>query len=50
MYPIYIQYMCFAIQYTVLVKSFAHLISRISCDPPEGGRLTFNMIEYEKSN
>ncbi len=35
---------------TVLVKSFAHLISWISCDPPERGGLILNMVVYETSN
>ena len=36
--------------YTVLVKSFAHLMLWIFCDPPERGGLTLNIVEYEKIN
>ncbi len=32
---------------TVLVKSFAHLMLWIFCEPPERGGLTLTMVEYE---
>ncbi len=35
---------------TVLVKSFAHFMLCPSCEPPAGGGLTLNKVEYEYIN